>query len=202
VVNGVAVGFYTAPVVQNKTLVVNGLNIEADPLPLIVVPILALRMLVMVPEIAAHEHSNVGDTAHAYKNAHRTNDNTAMPETVMAMKKKDTAVKTKVHGLSVSSGILQQETKMEGVSLNGACALENEISGVEVTGVVNWHYSFKGLIAALVNTTATGKGVQIGLYNDCKKGTLLQIGLINRIGNRVLPFANCSFKRKKAKINK
>ena len=64
---------------------------------------------------------------------------------------------------------------------------------MEVTGLVNLHYQFKGvMIAGLRNKATTGKGLQIGLVNTCKNGKLVQVGLINKIGKRVLPFLNLS----------
>ena len=153
----------------------NGLNIEANPLPVFIVPIFAMRALIGLPGMAATTNKSAHDTCYPYGEAYNGGTGTVLPGNNFAMREKDTIVKTKIHGLSVSSGIMQKETKIEGVSLNAGFAVENEVSGIEVSSVVNWHYSFKGVIAALVNTTATGKGVQIGIYNDCRKGTLLQI---------------------------
>ena len=102
-----------------------------------------------------------------------------------------------IRGVSLSLGGLLRDTKINGASLNGGISFAQELNGLEITGVMNLHYEFTGvMIAGLRNKATKGKGVQIGLFNNCKEGQVFQIGLLNRIGKRVLPICNFSFKRK------
>jgi hypothetical protein len=104
---------------------------------------------------------------------------------------------TEIRGVSISLGGAWRDTKINGISLNGGVSFADEINGFEITTVMNLHYEFKGImIAGLRNKVTKGKGLQLGLFNNCKEGRIFQIGLLNRIGNRILPICNFSFKRK------
>lgn len=106
---------------------------------------------------------------------------------------------TKITGASICIGGVLGDTKITGLSLNGGISMAEEVVGVEATGVLNLHYSFRGImIAGLRNKVTTGRGLQIGLFNTCRQGQVVQIGLINRIGKRITPIVNFSFRRKPA----
>ncbi len=108
---------------------------------------------------------------------------------------KDEFVNVKLRGISLSLGGLLGETEVSGIAINGIVSFINEMNGVELTGIMNLHYEFNGImIAGLRNKVTKGRGLQVGLINTCKSGHLLQIGLINRIGKRVTPLLNFSFK--------
>ncbi len=97
---------------------------------------------------------------------------------------------THVTGVSISLFGLS-ETYNKGLILNGLSGYCFRTTGVQVSGLLNDSYEFKGLtIAGIGNVTTKGRGVQIGLINKCKTGNVIQIGLFNRIGKRVLPFFN------------
>jgi hypothetical protein len=104
---------------------------------------------------------------------------------------------TEIRGVSLSLGGAGRDTKINGICLNGGVSFADEINGFEITTVMNLHYEFNGImIAGLRNKVTKGKGLQIALFNNCKEGQVFQIGLLNRIGNRILPICNFSFKRK------
>ncbi|BAV05423.1 hypothetical protein SAMN05421788_105124 [Filimonas lacunae] len=104
-----------------------------------------------------------------------------------------------INGLAISGGGMFLQAKMRGIQLNGCISMAGSVQGLEISGFVNLHHSFSGvMIAGIRNKVARGRGLQIALFNNCKEGQLVQIGLINRIGKRVLPFFNCSFKRTRA----
>ncbi len=191
-VNGVAAGVYTSPAWRRDSLTVNGLNIEADPLPVIATPFAAVELFFHLPMIlqSRHKYNKSHDMA-AERKAKVFNDSVAYTH----LQRRDTVAHTVVNGLSVSTGIIKSRTKVNGAAINAICAMENEMNGVEMSGLFNYNKSFRGVIAAPVNITTRGKGIQVGLVNRSKGGKLVQIGLLNTIGRRTTPLINFSLKR-------
>jgi hypothetical protein len=117
-----------------------------------------------------------------------------------AYAKRDTVARATINGLSISTGTMFEETRVNGVAINILFAAENEMNGVEIGGLLSSHNKFTGLVAAGVNLAKNGKGMQVGIYNRCEKGNVLQIGLLNKIGKRTIPFLNFHFRRHKNEI--
>lgn len=198
-VDGIAMGVYAGAANDKDTLVVNGISIEADPLPVlggVYFTVFAAAVVISkTPSALVGKHRPKRDTAlEAYRR--RTGNDTPLYKD-KELPEDDTVMKTRINGLSISTGIVARKTKINGLALNVVCGLENALDGVEVTGLLNWHHSFRGLLVAIANTSTKGKGVQIGIYNYCGTGNVLQIGLVNRIGKRTTPLINFRFRRKK-----
>ena len=191
-INGVAAGVYASPYRKRDTLKVNGLSIEADPVPVVVIPLAALELLMHLPMILQSQHKYKKQTDTAVARIRKQRYDSLVQQTPGW---RDTLAHSTINGLSISSGLIKSKMKINGAAINATCAAEKEMNGVEVSGLINIHTVFHGVIAAPVNATMRGKGVQIGLYNRSKGGKLLQIGLLNTIGKRTTPFINFSLKR-------
>lgn len=181
-IDGVAIGLLmSVPWRHADYLKIDGLNLEISPFGAIGAPLAFIASIFSPFNRDTSDHSN-GDLG-SYN---------IFPE------KNDTS-STLINGLSVSIGGTVRETKINGVTLNGLINFGDCTNGFELTGFMNLHHEFNGIIiAGFRNKTTTGKGVQIGLFNTCKSGRLIQLGLLNRIGKRVTPFINFSFKKNKA----
>ncbi|XZF13276.1 hypothetical protein ACTHGU_15925 [Chitinophagaceae bacterium MMS25-I14] len=176
-INGLALGLAAGPWINADTLNVNGVNIELDPAG----PLVALFVSIET-FISAFQRDSM-------KDSHFTGNFTPFPD--------DTTSNTTINGISVSLGGHMAGASVRGFCVNGFVGFEQESQGLELTGIMNLHYNFKGVICAFLrNKTTHGKGVQFALFNTCKEGRLVQIGLLNRIGHRVTPFVNFSFKKK------
>ena len=192
-VNGVAAGVYTSAAWRRDSLTVNGLNIEADPVPVVGIVPLSMLMLMYLPRILETKHQHkISDTGIVHIQRQRRHDSLAQ----YSKHRWDTVAHTTINGLSISTGILKSKTKVNGSAINVIFAIQNEMNGVELSGLFNVHKSFRGLIMALVNVSGKGKGVQIGIVNHSKEGKLVQIGLVNTIGHRTTPIINFSHKIK------
>lgn len=192
VINGVGVGFFAAPFRKQDSLIINGISVEADPLPLVATMMWAMEAIVRSPALLAQKSNSPRDTSSAQTIARiRKKDSIAHIENELF---KNMPEKVKINGLSLSIGITEDPTKMNGVAINAVWGMQKDMNGVEISGVFNRHYHFNGIIAGLINSVKTGKGVQIGLYNKCDEGKVIQIGLLNKIGKRITPIMNFNLK--------
>lgn len=111
----------------------------------------------------------------------------------------DTLDKSNVHsslnGLSISAGgLIGDDMRVRGISINGAISVVNEMTGLHITGTQNRTDEFKGVvITGITNRALKGRGLQIGLLNVCKDLKGVQIGLWNVNSKRSLPFINWRF---------
>jgi hypothetical protein len=180
VINGLAIGLSAHPwSTENDTTYVkiNGLNVELGPLGIVDGLWGTLFGLVGVKDAQGHTSSFF--SAYGYQDSADLRDPT---------------YGTKVNGLSISAGGIT-ETFNKGIIINGLSGTCYKTYGIQVSGLLNNVYEFKGLMMAGISNKATKcNGIQIALINNCKSGRVLQIGLINRIGKRVLPLINFSFK--------
>ncbi|MDH7459698.1 hypothetical protein QEG73_00365 [Chitinophagaceae bacterium 26-R-25] len=173
-VNGLAVGIMAWPWMKADSLKISGLNIEISPFGLIG-GIYGLWGTFVFRR----------DTT----NAEAWASNRVFPE-------EDKFIETEIKGVSVSLGGLCGAANFSGTDINGFSCNANQMSGFELTGLMNLHYKFRGvMIAGLRNKVTTGNGVQIGLINTCKSGRVVQLGLINRIGKRIIPLINFSLNK-------
>ena len=184
IIDGVAVGIWARPLGEKASphsLAINGVNIEANPIAVFLFPYALVSSLIAPFTKDSGELKNSPFGRYTYPTD-------------------DTPTHATVRGISISSGFLSG--KLSGIGINMVCSMANEVNGVEISGMTNIHYSFKGvLIAALRNKGTKGKGVQIGIINECKEGKVVQIGLLNTIGKRRIPLVNFSLKRKKPEKN-
>jgi hypothetical protein len=104
-------------------------------------------------------------------------------------------INTEIHGISISGGLFEK-VKMNGLSLN-MNSYAGTSNGIEFSCWGNSNYSYSGLqLSAYGNRAVEGRGVQIGSFNSCQDCTGIQIGFINRMGRRVLPLINFSFRKR------
>jgi hypothetical protein len=173
-INGLALSVRPKTLKMKDSLAINGFIVDVNPLPIAVAPFMFIRLL---------GAAFYGDST---ENSIRYTDQETL-------QRKNTIVK----GVGISIGMID-EGEINGLSVNVTFSHLYRMKGVEISGLANLHYSFKGLMASILwNQSTVGRGVQIGLINRCKEGRVLQIGLVNRIGKRTLPFINFSFKKKK-----
>jgi hypothetical protein len=162
-ISGLTVGLQTL-INDDDSLVIEGVNINADLLSMFITPFLMLRIA------SSNNLVNMQDTV----------DKTAM--------------KSRVTGLSLSFGGLVGEMRVRGVSINGGVCSATEVDGLLITGTQNLAHEFKGVaITSLRNMAIKGRGMQIGLLNICKDLKGVQLGLWNVNSKRKLPFINWSF---------
>lgn len=178
-INGLAIGLMALPFGEKTTVKINGLNIEAAP----------LSAFFWAYAIVGTVRAGFGKP-----------DAPGEPMSVLTNKNvypdDSTVIQARIRGISISGGGLASATNMSGIAINALISFPDRMQGIEVTGFVNVHYEFNGLmIAGLRNKATRGRGIQIALFNSCQRGQLLQVGLLNRIGKRTLPFMNVSFKR-------
>ncbi|MBO9732584.1 MAG: hypothetical protein J7623_28330 [Chitinophaga sp.] len=167
-INGVALSLMTVVDSYKDTLVVQGLNVEVAPLQAFFT-----MFAIAGGAINPFAKDEPGDTLHDT----------------------DSRGNELVKGLSLSAGGLMAD--MKGLGINGLMTMGKRTDGVQISGIINAYNVSNGVaIAGLCNATTTGKGLQIGLINMAKEGRFVQIGLINRIGKRIIPFFNCSLKKK------
>jgi hypothetical protein len=179
-INGLAIGFAATTWKGADFLKINGLNIEMQPLGL-------LAGMYALGGTISSLSSQKRDTA--IQGGGELVSRNIFP-------KRDLAVETKINGISLSLGGLLNHGDLSGIGINGIVCFANKMNGIELTGLMNLHYEFNGImIAGLRNKVTTGKGLQVGLFNTCKSGQVLQLGLMNRIGKRVTPLVNFSFKK-------
>ncbi len=196
IIDGIGVGVFAGPAKKNETLKINGLSIEADPAPLFFSTWASFEILIRIPDLMKKSYEQKHDSTEI---ALKRKNDSIYNETGLWARQKDTLLKVVINGVSISGGITQGKTRMNGLAINAAWGIENQMNGVEITGLLNQHYSFQGVLIAPINSVIKGRGVQIGIYNRCKEGHLIQIGLLNRIGKRTTPFINFRFKRNKTK---
>jgi hypothetical protein len=174
-INGLAVGLMAVAWMEADTLKVNGISVESGILGMVVFP------YAIVDAIQNLNH----DTA------------------VINFPEPQDRPRAAINGISISGGGVTEGIDINGICLNGLVCGTGKMNGIEIALVSNISYKFNGLmIAGLNNKATTGKGLQIALINVCRQGQVIQIGLLNRIGRRIIPFINFSFKKPVDKLAK
>lgn len=176
-INGMAIGMMAVPLRDADFLKINGLNIDASPFALFG-GVFAIVGTIFSPFNSAEKSKDLNPDDIGYRDVY--------PDSLLGQPS------TSITGISIGLGLFR-DYELKGVGVNGLISFTEYTSGFEVTGIMNLHYSFKGVsIAGLRNKATKGKGLQIGLINSCKEGKLIQIGLLNKIGKRVTPIINFS----------
>ncbi len=102
--------------------------------------------------------------------------------------------KVVINGLTASILGHVSGTRVNGVSLNGACSVHTRCDGIVASFGGNIVDEFNGLVlGGIKNHSTVGRGVQIGLFNSCTQLKGFQFGLLNRNQKRTLPFVNWCF---------
>jgi len=181
IINGLAVGVETNTWKGADSLKINGLTIEIAPFSIIA------AMYALGGTISSLSSNTQRDSA-------IQGGGDLISKNIFT--EKDESIRTKIKGVSISLGGLLRQANISGISINGMVCFVNKMNGIELTGLMNLHYEFNGImIGGLRNKVTQGKGLQVGLINTCKSGQVLQLGLINRIGKRITPILNFSFKK-------
>jgi len=181
IINGMAIGFMGKPWREAESLRINGVNIDVSPFALFG-GVLGIVGTFLAPFTNIEQNDEPRD-AIGFSNV--------FPDSAVA------APETEIRGFSLGAGLLRN-TELRGAGANAFISFSDQTNGIEITGIMNLHYSFKGvMIAGLRNKTTRGRGIQIGLINTCKSGRVVQLGLINRIGRRVLPIINVSLRSRR-----
>ncbi len=203
-VDGLVLGFghVDNKLVEKQTI--NGLNIEANPAP-IVGGFLVFLGIMHLPDILSKDRkATVADTLYRSKTP-----NFIIP-------KWDKTPLLKLNGINISSGCFFTNTNMNGLNISagnkfknfnglsiaplgtiadrqigisiGLINANNDLNGI-VVGAYNQSFKLDGLQLGLVNQTMKSHGVQIGLFNrSYSKG--FQIGVWNKNAKRSLPILN------------
>ncbi|ATL43896.1 hypothetical protein OZ664_13935 [Elizabethkingia sp. HX WHF] len=182
-VNGLAIGVgmddVFSPISKKKT--VNGLNIDANPLGIIIWMFYDPSKVNNSNDILQYNGLNISAAGFLRDHSH--------------------------NGLNIS--LYNYGNKMNGVSLAGLWNVVEEENGLFIGGLGNYAErgsgviisasngvkEFKGVQIGLINNSDNMKGLQIGLYNKNKSGKNFQIGLWNRNERRSFPIINWNFKK-------
>jgi hypothetical protein len=178
-INGVAIGWSLLGVEEKDTTDINGLYINASPLPVIGI---AVGVLYFVTTLLP-----------PYKKKNLTSDSTNTTE----LKTNTAITSSTLNGVAVSIFENAGQYTMNGLQISAFAHLMGSSNGLSVAGIINSAYTIKGVQISLFNKAMKGKGVQLGLINNSKEFKGVQIGVWNKIGKRGLPFINFSFKKRK-----
>jgi hypothetical protein len=182
IINGIAIGFAAMPWKNANLLKINGLNLEIQPFGIIA------GMYALGGTISSLSNPEEEDSVNR-------GGGDLVSRNIFT--EKDEFNGANINGVSLSLGGISRQTKISGLAVNGIICFVNRMDGVEITGIMNLHYEFNGvMISGFRNKVTKGQGLQIGLINTCRSGRVLQLGLINRIGKRVTPILNFSFKKR------
>lgn len=163
-ISGLNLGIQTMTTADNDSLIIRGVNINADLLS-VFVSMYSIFFIINTPHPKSY------------------------PDTV---DKK--SITSEVTGLSLSGGGLIGDMRVTGLSINGGISMVNEMNGLQIAGILNTTAEFRGvMISGLCNRTIKGRGLQISLLNHCKNLKGVQLGLWNVNSKRSLPFINWSF---------
>jgi hypothetical protein len=183
-VDGLAIGVGHFENKNIKKQTVNGLNLEASPTALALIPFLHIPIEGLFVGLTDKQINNV------------------------AFFDNDYATYIKINGLNVSSGgfmggaqvnglnvsVFSGMNEMNGFSLNATLLGTKSFKGLAISGIANITDYGKGVQIAISNVSRNHKGVQIGLFNHSKNLRGFQFGLWNTNGKRKLPFINWQFK--------
>jgi hypothetical protein len=163
-ISGLNLGIQTMTTADNDSLIIRGVNINADLLSMF-------------------------GTMYAIFFIFNTPHPNSYPDSV---NKKE--INSEVTGLSLSGGGLIGDMRVRGLSINGGMSSVVETTGLHISGILNTVGEFRGVvISGVCNRAIKGRGLQIGLLNHCKNLKGIQLGLWNVNSKRSLPFINWGF---------
>lgn len=184
-VDGFALGFGHYENSKIKQQKVNGLNVEASPLGLVLI---SFGINIPFEGLVVGINDKYIDSANFLDEEFQTY--------------------IKINGVNISSGgfmggaefnglnisVLSGLNKLNGLSLNASVIGAKEFNGITISGIANVFEYGNGLQLAVSNVSRNHNGMQIGLFNHSKNLRGLQFGLWNTNGKRKLPFVNWQFK--------
>lgn len=164
-VSGLNLGIQTMTASSRDSLVIDGVNINADVLSMFVT-VFGIAHIIAGPK----RLRNGGDSV------------------------EKRPINARITGLSISGGGLMGEMLVRGVSINGGMSLTTVVCGLQISGLFSQSYLFKGLmVSGLSNVCTKGRGLQVALFNRCRDLKGVQVGLWNVNGKRKLPIINWDF---------
>jgi hypothetical protein len=183
-VNGLAIGVGHYEPGEERLQFVNGLNIEASPLG-IVLPLIPLSLF--DKELFGKLTDNFpSDTTKTYIVIRGLNISSGGFMEGAKMHGVNISAYTHMNqmsGLSISPGITSSY-EINGLSIAAMCNSSVKMSGASI-GFANSSEILNGLQWGILNFSATAKGAQIGFYNrKSTAGGGMQIGMINDSGSR------------------
>ncbi len=181
-VNGLVLGLGHVENRNIKNQTINGLNLEANPAP-IVGALLAFIAVVHLPDII--------------ENNARTHD--SIIEHNFIIKNWNYTPNLKINGINLSTGCFFTATNMDGLNIslgnkfknfNGLSiaplgTISDKLNGVSI-GIINANTNLKGATFGLYNQTYELKGFQFGIVNQVQNSSGIQIGIINKSYSRGL----------------
>lgn len=164
---------------------INGLNIEASPLA-----ILVGTFGINIP----FEGIFVGLNDRMLKTSSfsKLQDSTVLKLNGLNLSLGGFMTGTEVNGLNLS--VINLINKMNGFSANALILTSKNFNGFSISGIANVTDYGNGVQLAISNVSRNHNGVQIGLFNHSKNLRGLQFGLWNTNGKRRLPLLNWQFK--------
>ena len=165
---------------------INGLNIEASPLAILVgtfgINILFEGVFV-----------GLNDTTLKQSSFTKLEDSTVLKMNGLNVSSGGFMTGSEVNGINIS--VINLINKMNGFSANALILTSKNFNGVCISGIANVTDYGNGVQLAISNVSRNHKGVQIGLFNHSKNLRGLQFGLWNTNGKRRLPLLNWQFKK-------
>lgn len=162
-ISGLNIGLQTMTLADNDSLVIHGVNLNAD----------ILSTFAIMYAIAGHTLPtlvSMSDTA----------DKRYMKGKIAGLSISGGGVMDdlKMCGLAIN-GFMSGMTEVNGVQITGLLNVNQEFKGL--------------MIGGLYNTSVKGRGLQIGLVNICKDLKGIQLGIWNVNSKRKLPLINWNF---------
>ncbi len=179
VINGWAIGYgFTLSSPDSSARTINGLYTNLQPLNAMVFGFVAPYFLF--------------NPFYLLPNSSGITDATSKQNHKIHMDVEDTLNGVALHlfGIGFSDAFI-----IKGVEICPGIINGNQLKGLSMAFAAEYRDMSGIMVGGLYNYTEKGSGVQIALINVADNFRGVQIGLLNRIGNRVFPFVNFSFKR-------
>ncbi len=183
-VNGLVFGIGHIDNKNIQSQSINGLNIEANPAPVVGVLITFMTIIYLPEIIKNNKRLTVSDTINANGGNLKIENWTKSPN-------------SKINGLNLSTGCFFTTTNMNGlnvslgnkfVNFNGLSlaplgTISDKQNGVSI-GLINASNLLNGASIGLYNQSYKLNGLQIGIYNQVKTNSGLQIGIFNKSNSK------------------
>lgn len=192
-VNGLAVGLGYDLFENSKIKKVNGLNLEFNPLDILIVMFDDPSRRGFAEESTLKINGLSIGTGHSNQN-----EDVAFSGVTVSVFNSGYSS----NGISVN-GFYNYSTKMNGLHITGLYNASKSMNGLSISfgneteklngmqlGVLNNADYFNGFQLGLINKSSKFKGIQIGIVNKCKSQKGLQIGFWNSNQKRSFPFIN------------
>jgi hypothetical protein len=149
--------------IENQT--VNGLNLEANPVPL-AGAFMVFMAIPYLPEII--------------KNNAKKND--SISEHNFVIKNWNYTPNLKINGFNLSTGCFFTTTNMNGLNISLGNKFKN-FNGLSITPLGTISDKLNGISIGIINSNTDLKGATFGLYNQTFQLQGFQIGFVNQVQN-------------------